>query len=90
MPTRRDAAVAPLPSKRQRNVDASRKPAPRTVSRVPPHTGPAGGTSSLAYSTPCKYTLPPLRSLVPSIDSSTLDHPVGTHRGDTQRTPSEP
>ena len=88
--TRRAAAVALLPSKRQRTVADSRKPAPSTVTRVPPATGPAGGTSSLACNAACTYRLPPLRSVVPCIDSSTLDHPVGSALGDTQRTPSEP
>ena len=39
--------VAPLPSRRQRRVADSRKPDPMTDKRVPPDTGPAGGTSSL-------------------------------------------
>ena len=34
--------------------------------------------------------LPPLRKATPYSDSSTLDHPVGSKLGDTQRTPSEP
>ena len=90
MPTRRAADVVPLPSKRHRSVATSRKPAPITATRVPPDTGPAGGTSSLTYNAPCTYRLPPLRSRVPCIDTSTLDHPVASPDGETQRTPSEP
>ena len=82
--------VAPLPSKRHRRVAAARKPEPTTDSRVPPATGPAGGTSALAYIGACTYRLTPLRSASPWIDSSTLDHPVGKALGDTHRTPSDP
>ena len=85
---RRATAVATLPSKRQRNVADSRKPDPSTETRVPPDTGPAGGTSSLTYRAECTYRLPPLRSGVPCMDSSMLDQPVGRAGGDTQRTPS--
>ena len=87
---RRATAVAPLPSNRQRSVAECRKPAPITDTRVPPDTGPAGGTTSLTYSGACTYRLPPLRSVAPYIDSSTLDQPVGSPTGDTHRTPSEP
>ncbi len=52
-PTRRAAAVAPLASKRQRSVAASRNVEPTTDTRVPPATGPAGGTSSLTCSAAC-------------------------------------
>ena len=62
---RRRSQVAPLPSNRQRSVAPSRKAAPFTEMRVPPDTGPAGGSSSLACSTPCTYKLAPLRSVVP-------------------------
>ena len=90
LPMRRATAVAPLPSKRHRSVAAKRKPAPITDTRVPPATGPAGGTSSLTCTAACTYMLPPLRIVAPYIDSSTLDHPVGSPLGDTHRTPSEP
>ena len=57
---------------------------------MPPPTGPAGGTSALTYSAACTKKLPPLRSVAPVLRSSTLDQPVGSRLGDTQRTPSEP
>ena len=44
----------------------------------------------MTFNAACTYTLPPLRSAVPCIVSSTLDHPVGSALGDTHRTPSEP
>ena len=55
VPTTRAAAVAPLDSKRQRIVADSRKPldVPNTDTRVPPATGPDGGTSALTCSAPC-------------------------------------
>ena len=87
---RRAAAEIPLPSRRQRKVADSWKPDPSTDSRVPPDTGPAGGTSSLTYNAECTYRLPPLRSAAPCMDSSMLDHPVGSAAGVMQRTPSEP
>ena len=54
-PTTRAAAVAPLDSNRQRIVADSRKPldGPNTDTRVPPDTGPDGGTSALTCSAPC-------------------------------------
>ena len=52
-PTRRAADVAPLASKRQRSVAASRNVEPTTDTRVPPATGPDGGTSALTRSAPC-------------------------------------
>ena len=52
-PTRRADAVAPLASKRQRSVAASRNVHPTTDTRVPPDTGPAAGTTSLTCSAPC-------------------------------------
>ena len=54
-PTTRAAAVATLDSKRQRIVADSRKPidGPSTDTRVPPATGPDGGTSALTCSAPC-------------------------------------
>ena len=92
MPTRRAAAVPLLPSKRQRSVAASRKPAPSTVTRVPPPTGPAGGTSSLAWSKACTYTLPPLRSAAdaPSIDTmmNDLEQTTDAHMDDDAPTPT--
>ena len=88
--TIRAVAVAPLPSKRHRNVADSRKPLPNTATRLPPDTGPAGGTSALVCSAGCTYRLLPLRSVVPCTSSSTLDQPVGSAGGDTQRTPSGP
>ena len=89
-PMRRAAAVALLPSKRQRSLKPSTNTPPNTDTRLPPDTGPAGGTSELACNAPCTYRLPPLRSRVPCIDTSTLDHPVASPDGETQRTPSEP
>ena len=54
-PTTRAAAVATLDSKRQRIVADSRKlpDEPKTDTRVPPDTGPDGGTTSLTCSAPC-------------------------------------
>ena len=53
-PTTRAAAVAPLDSKRQRIVADSRNvDGPNTDTRVPPATGPDGGTSALTCSAPC-------------------------------------
>ena len=52
-PTRRDAAVAPLDSKRQRTVAHSRKLEPSTETRVPPDTGPDDGATSLTYKAAC-------------------------------------
>jgi hypothetical protein len=52
----RAAAVAPMKKKRQRIVAESRKPlddGPNTDTRVPPATGPDGGTSALTCSAPC-------------------------------------
>ena len=57
---------------------------------MPPDTGPERGTTALACNAEYTYMLPPLRSLTPYIDSSTLDHPVGSALGETHRTPSEP
>jgi hypothetical protein len=57
---------------------------------VPPDTGPDGGTTSLTSTEPCTKKLPPLRTKLPSLDSSTLDQPVASALGDAQRTPSEP
>ena len=90
--TSRAAAVAPLDSNRQRIVADSRKPidGPSTDTRVPPDTGPAGGTSALTNSAPCTKKLPPLRKGAPWLHSSMLDHPVGSAGGEKQRIPSEP
>ena len=52
-PTTRADAVAPLASKRQRTVAHSRHVEPTTETRVPPHTGPAGGASALTCSDAC-------------------------------------
>ena len=52
-PTRRDAAVAPLDSKRHRADADARTIEPTTDTRVPPDTGPDGGTSSLTCTAPC-------------------------------------
>ena len=57
---------------------------------MPPDTGPDGGTTSLTSTEPCTKKLPPLRTKLPSLDSSTLDQPVASALGDAQRTPSEP